>query len=536
MSSFCLVSVGNRHPDFHESSCRRLFVVSTLLALLFLSATGLYASGNATTQPAQVSENLQLPERKQVVIVGAGMAGLTAAYFLKDRDIALLEKSDHYGGIIDSGSFGGYNYPKGPAYIGIPQGPVETMIVEMALEPLEIPEPSQGFYYDGRFYFGTKEMAKLFIEKSSAEEYRRFVNRVKKLSRVYGDCSYSALPGELRELEKITSNDWFEREKFPPIYMEIYNSQACSVFGAGLEQISALSFIPEIGFQFESSESENDRNSVERNEENAASGKGSGAYTFRNGLSELPEAIVKKLGDKTRLECNVTNIGLKDKLYKVHYVDKGGIEHIIESEAVIIATPAPEALEIAGNLLNEEQKKSLGGIKYCGYISVALFCSAPIFDKSFDLGVGNGYVFSDIYDGSWVQRAYDKSLSELQERVICAHIPACSRDNNQLKGLSDEELVKKTVADLERIFPDAGSKIVGHDVKRIDKAYPVMRPGVYETIVGLNDINQGKALLAGQYMTYPTIESAAESGYLAAIKLDAALGPPRAAEAAESKR
>ncbi len=526
MSSFCLVLVGKKRPDFHGSSCRRLFVVATLLALLFSSTTSLYASGDTTTQPAQVSEHLQLPEHKQVLIVGAGMAGLTAAYFLKDRDIALLEKSDHYGGIIDSGSFGGFNYPKGPAYIGTPQGPVETMIVEMALEPLEIPEPSQGFYYDGRFYFGTKEMAELFIEKSSADEYKRFVNTVKKLSKMYGDSAYSALPDELRKLEKISANDWFEKEKFPPIFTEIYNSQARAVFGAGLEQISALSFIPEIGFQFESSEYDKDRNSLESNEQTAASGKGSGAYTFSNGLSELPEAIVKKLGDKTRLECNVTNISLKDKLYQVRYVDKGGTEHIIESEAVIIATPAPVALKIAKSLLNDEQKGLLGGIKYCGYTSVALFCSAPIFDKSFDLGVGNGFVFTDIYDGSWVQRAYDKSLSELPERVICAHIPVCSCDNDQLKGLSDEELVKKVVTDLGRIFPDAGSKIVGHDVKRIDQAYPVMRPGAYETIARLNDINQGKALLAGQYMIYPTIEAAAESGYLAAIKLDAALGSP----------
>ncbi len=230
MSSFCLVLVGKRRPDFHGSSCRRLFVMATLLALLFSSTTSLYASGNTTTQPAQVSENLQLPEHKQVLIVGAGMAGLTAAYFLKDRDIALLEKSDHYGGIIDSGSFGGFNYPKGPAYIGTPQGPVETMIVEMALEPLEIPEPSQGFYYDGRFYFGTKEMAELFVEKSSADEYKRFVNTVKKLSKMYGDSAYSALPDELRKLEKISANDWFEKEKFPPIFTEIYNSQARARF------------------------------------------------------------------------------------------------------------------------------------------------------------------------------------------------------------------------------------------------------------------------------------------------------------------
>ena len=526
MSSSLLVLARKRHRDFQGSFCTRIFVVATLLALISSFSSGLYASGNTTSQLGQGSKDLQLQERKQVVIVGAGMAGLTAAYFLKDRDMALLEKSNHYGGIVDSGSFGGFNYPKGPAYIGTPQGPVETMIIEMALEPLEIPEPSQGFYYEGRFYFGAKEMAKLFVEKSSADEYGRFVNTVKKLSKMYETSAYSALPDELRELEKISAQDWFEKEKFPPIFKEIYNSQACAVFGAGLDQISALSFIPEIGFQFESPESGKDRNRAESNEESATSGKGSGAYTFSNGLSELPESIVKKLGDKTRLECNVTNVSPKDKLFEVRYVDKAGKEHIIESEAVIIATPAPVSLEIANDLLNEEQKELLGAIKYCSYISVALFCSAPIFDRSFDLGVGDGFVFSDICDGSWVQRAYDKSLSELPERVLCAHIPACSSDRNQIRGLSNDDLIKKVVIDLGRIFPNAGSKIVGQDLKRIDQAYPVMRPGAYETIARLNDLNQGKALLAGQYMNYPTIEAAAESGYLAAIKLDAALGSP----------
>ncbi|MGC8605798.1 MAG: FAD-dependent oxidoreductase, partial [Desulfomonilaceae bacterium] len=295
-------------------------------------------------------------------------------------------------------------------------------------------------------------------------------------------------------------------------------------FGAGLQQISALSFIPEIGFQFDTQVSKRKLNDSEQTEETPDKEKGSGAYTFTNGLSELPEAIFRKLGHKrVRLECNVSSIKPTDKLYQVHYVDKSGLERIVETEAVIIATPAPTALKIAAEALTEAQKKILGNIQYSSYTTVALFCSSPIFDKSFDLGVGNKFVFTDLYDGSWVQRAFDRDSSKTNERVLCAHVPDYHPDN-LLDGSSDVELVGKVIADLGNIFPHAEANIVGHDVKTTTLAYPVMQPGAYQNIAKLNDLNQGRVLLAGQYMIYPTIEAAIESGYLAAIKLDADLG------------
>ncbi len=517
----------NKYPRslclFYRSILRGLFMAPALVAASLLLTTGAWAGKNASDQPAPTVKNVKEPEHKQVVIVGGGIAGLTAAYFLKNRDIVLLEKSDHFGGNVASGSFGGFNYPKGPAYIGRPPGPIETMANEMALEPVEIPEPSEGFYYDGRFYFGTKGMAELLTEKSSSEEYNRFVSTVKKLSKIYEDSDYSVLPSELGELDKISAKEWFEKEKFSPIFVEIYESQARGVFGAGLGQISALSFIPEIGFQFEPSVSDQEENDSDQNEANRAVEKESGAFTFNNGLSELSEAIAKKLGNNARLDCDVTNVKSKENFFEIYYTDKTGWEHSIEADAVIIATPAPVALAIGKGVLNDEQKKILETINYCSCTTVALFCSSPIFDKSFNLGVGNGFLFTDLYDSSWVQRAYDADLNKVQERALCAYIPGCRREDDPLKGLSDNDLVKKIIADLEKIFPGAGSKVVGHDVQRMELAYPIMRSGAYESLARLNDINQGKVLLTGDYMIYPTLEAAAESGYLAANKMDATL-------------
>ncbi len=505
------------------SSSRSLFSLLIIMGLLFSLITVARAAGN-DAQPPHSRGISKPPEHKQVVIVGAGMAGLTAAYFLKDRDILVLEKTSHYGGVIDTGSFGGFNYPKGPAYIGTPQGPLETMIAEMALKPVEIPEPSQCFFYDGKFYFGNEGIAKLFVEKSSPEVYRRFVDAVGKLAKVYEKSHASALPPELADLDRMSAKQWFDEQNLPHIFSEFFESQSRGVFGAGLEKISALSFIPEIGLQFVSLESEKAKKVSADNEEAPETQKGSGAYTFTNGLSELPEAIVKKLGDKTKLGCDVTSISHKDTFFVVHYADQTGAEHVIETDSVIMATPAPIALEIGKEILSSEQKMLLGNIKYSGYISVALFCSSPIFDRSFDLSVGHGFSFSDLYDASWVQRAYDKDLGKNRQRILCAHVPLTFSGYGKIDELPDGALTERVVSDLEKIFPGAGAKIIGHDIRRMRQTFPIMAPGIYESITRLNDINRGLALLAGNYMIYPSIEAAAESGYLAAVKLNDALG------------
>ncbi|MCX5874536.1 MAG: FAD-dependent oxidoreductase [Deltaproteobacteria bacterium] len=501
-------------------------VICLIAILIFLTAllNIVMAAEKAPNGPAAKEQTLKEPERREVVIVGGGIAGLTAAHFLKNRDIALLEQSDRFGGRIVSGSFGGFNYPKGIAYIGIPQGPVETMIDELGIEPVEIPEPSEAFYYDGKFYFGTKGAAQLFIQKSSVQEYNRFVSTVQKLAKLYEESDYSGLPNELSDLDKMSARQWFETEKFPPIFLEIYESQALGLFGANLGRISALSFVPEIGFQFEATEPVAETKNPEQNGDGSDAEKESGAFTFQNGLSELPEALAKNLGYKARLNCKVTLIKPKDKIYEIKYVDQSGTEQTMVADTVIVATPAPVTLEIAKDLLNDEQKKIISEIKYSSYATVGLFSSTPIFDQAFNLGVGKGFVFTDLYDGSWVQRAHNPELNKVQERPLCAYIPDIGGNDKPLIEMSDQELVDKVEAGVEKIFPGARSKITGHDVQRFELAYPIMPPGAYQSLARLNDINQGKFLLAGDYMIYPTLEAAAESGYLAAMKVETALG------------
>ena len=53
---------------------------------------------------------------KDVVILGAGITGLTTAHHLKKQGVnfCILEKGDRVGGVINSVNENGFNYEEGP--------------------------------------------------------------------------------------------------------------------------------------------------------------------------------------------------------------------------------------------------------------------------------------------------------------------------------------------------------------------------------------------------------------------------------------
>jgi protoporphyrinogen/coproporphyrinogen III oxidase len=69
-------------------------------------------------RPARVTSTMRVPgEQAEIVIVGAGLAGMVAAYELRDRDVVVLEASDRVGGRTMSDSHGEYWYNLGAQFV-----------------------------------------------------------------------------------------------------------------------------------------------------------------------------------------------------------------------------------------------------------------------------------------------------------------------------------------------------------------------------------------------------------------------------------
>ncbi|MGH7192678.1 MAG: FAD-dependent oxidoreductase, partial [Candidatus Saccharimonadales bacterium] len=82
----------------------------------------------------------QQPEKSvDFVIVGGGMGGLTAAHYLKDHDVLLLEQYDALGGQSRGGFFKGLAFSYGAAYVSNVDGIYGKLYEELGIKAEKLP-------------------------------------------------------------------------------------------------------------------------------------------------------------------------------------------------------------------------------------------------------------------------------------------------------------------------------------------------------------------------------------------------------------
>lgn len=482
-------------------------IIIVTLLLLFGQFYGL-ATAESTTSKTY-----------DVIIVGGGIAGLTAAYYLDDHDVLLLEMQKQVGGRATSGQYQNLSFARGAEYIGKPEEPLSEIIDELGLKLREIPSPADAIYHRGSFYYGEQGKARLLIDKSSFHDLKRFAGTLKELYNKYDEIPELELQGELARLDTISAKQWFDENHFPKIFYEIYNVTSRGLFGAGLGEISALAALPELAFDVEGFDEADD--GTELLGELGKSPEFSGMYTFDRGIAEIPQAMAQDLADSIRTGAKVTWIAKAGELFEVHFVQDGKKEQVVRAKTVIVATPAPVALKIGAGILDDQQKELLATVKYAPYITVALFSDRPIFDKGFDLAVEDGHFFTDIYDATWVSRYFKPcSTSKKDTRITLVYATPLSLQDKNFLQRSDHDFLTRVLATLNDVLPGSSASVTGHDISRFNYGLPVMTPGSYQRMITLNNISGDGVFLAGDYLIYPTFEAASASGQSAAEKVE----------------
>lgn len=473
--------------------------------------------------------NGKIADRKvdtDTVIVGGGIAGLTSAFFLDKggKDFILLEKEEVVGGKAINGKKDGLYYAKGTEYIGYPEDNLKVMIDDLGINLLEIPSPMDIHVDNGRKYYGDIGNVLHLVENSSVEEFNEFVGQVLEIYDEYEELPYFDDESSIADLDKLTAGEWFRENDYSQVYYDTYNVTSKGLFGATLEEVSALNVIPEIAFDFigQVEMKEEYMEELKKMNKPYKERRGSGAYTFEKGISEIPLAIYNKFKHKISLSSLVRKVEKKEDIYYTTYMDLSSNEKkVVKSNNVILAVPSPIVPLLAKDLLTEDQINSLEKIPYASYITLALFTDEYVVNEAFDIAVADGYFFTDIYDSTWVQREYDESVRNEKSSVLSFYIAPESCYSKKIIDMDDEAIIKRVYED-SAIVPgleNIKKYVTGYDIYRIKYAYPVMVPGAYERIQKLHDEMQGSLQLAGDYMVYPTLEGAVESGIIAAKKI-----------------
>ncbi len=466
------------------------------------------------------------PPEGSVIVVGGGISGLSAAFYLLDHrgdiKVTVLEKQDRVGGRAISGTRKGMHYAQGTEYLGKPVGALRYMVRQLDLEEEEIGAPMDAAYVNGGFHWGEEGLIKEWVAQSSVGTYNRFVDAVLDDSRAYDDVPWFDLDSDLAALDDITTGEWVDDNGFPAFYGERLNVASRGLFGANIHEISALSYVPELAFEVQgmpklSREDVNEMvNSPKETDESTES------YTFRGGINAVTEAVSRDLGKRVKLQSTVTAVTETRRGWKVSYTDPDG-EHSQTADVVILAVPAPVALQLAE--FEPKRRSLLEQISFSPYATITLFSDEPLFEKAFDLAVPDGYSFTDIYDSTWVQRGYSKKAENSDVNIVGLYLSADTSDDRSLLDMSDEELLAAVFADWREIFADAPTKhivrdpeplVTDYEIVRFEHAYPVMTTGAYHRLANLYELNDDSLLVAGDQLMYPTFEAAAEVGELVA--------------------
>jgi hypothetical protein len=255
---------------------------------------------------------------RDVIIAGAGYAGISAAWELRDRDVLVVEASERVGGRGSSESLGDGGWANwGGAYFTRGHVRCADLALAAGVERVAAPEPIEGdldSFLEMGFALGDPELRE--IEEVS--------------DRLRAEQSNVREPASA-ELDRQTAAEWIGPVS-PPV-RAFFDHWAQMYLGGGLDVVSLfgclLAWGPEKTTPFPAHQ--------------AAPTHGLGPFLVQGGTAEIPIRLIAKAGTELRLNTEVVWVTEETDSVRVFARDRDGTREF-RSRSFISAMPAQRAL------------------------------------------------------------------------------------------------------------------------------------------------------------------------------------------------
>lgn len=306
-----------------------------------------------------MSERSELIERRDVVVIGGGIAGLSAAWRLRDRDVVLLEASDRLGGRVRSEPYGEYWMNYGAHLFPAPGSLVDTMAREVGLEMVPVWGGMMGLAVgDKRLTSGRIESYPFRLPLSLLDR-AAFAIKGLQIQRAVASYQKNARPGpddtpamvRDRVLGFLDDRTFAEFLGPMPKAVEAIFSAASHRATAELSEISAGGGIGLFALVWGGKKSLIARNLL-------------------GGTGRLPAAMGAELGDAARTHAKAEAIRPDGDGLIVEYLDHGTPRRI-RARHLVLAAQAPFASGLVADIA-PAASEALGKMSYGAFLSVAV--------------------------------------------------------------------------------------------------------------------------------------------------------------------
>ncbi len=445
--------------------------------------------------------------RYEAVVVGGGIAGLTAGWTLRDRKVLVLEATGRVGGRMRSEPRGPYWLNLGAHLFGGPGTLMDRLVTDTGLETRLIPGNRMGLALRGRIVASGRPETYPFRLPLSWAARLSFIRAGLRLRAAAQEHVRAARlrPGETPSARRARVLAHRDDQTFADYLGEIHPDVA-AIFRAIAErvtgepeQISAGCGAALFAIVWGDDKSGSARNLI-------------------GGSELLPQALAHRLGDRVRTGATVEEVSLHADGVRVRFV-RDGVPAEISADYAVVATPAYVTRQIVRNL-PPDTAEALAAIRYGPFICGAFLTeeSGPMpWDHIYAVAVVDKS-FNMLFNHANPLRAEGK-----REPGGSLMVYAGGDRGRRLLALSNDEIRALFLKDLHDVLPETRGIIREVLIQRWEHAIPYAPPGRARIQAALTR-PLGRIFFAGDYLEFPEMEAAAATGLEAATEVRRRLG------------
>ena len=432
-----------------------------------------------------------------VVVIGAGAAGLSAAYALRKRgvDFLALEAADHAGGRIAAEEVDGCQIDTGAQVFTEAYGTALELCDELGV-PVRTFSRRAGIWSRGGFRVVDQRdpwstlRTLLGFQLLSPKALWQFVRLALRLRRHAADLSFADPSRALRFDADASIADWIRTHGGPEMIEGLPGASIRTLTLAEPEEVGAAYGMALLrGFVFEPVS----------------------LLTPEGGMGQFTQALVDAVADRIRVSTSVERIVIRDGAVVGVQTGNG----FVAADAVICATTATEARRLLPDLPSDIDR-ALASVTYSSICRMVFGVDRPVLpDRCYFAALPRreGSFLADYSDA--VVKSPQVASALPGRRLI--HAESISDGTGSLSALPDKELRQRFLAEIRRYSPDMPEPQFAR-VYRWNEAVCLMPGGAMKAIDkarrSLPAHVRGLAL-AGDYTHIPSVNGAVASGIAA---------------------